>query len=93
MDYRRGIKEIEIEGEKLEVKKGILGWSFVNPIKDKEGKIIWKNLIAGGSWIKLGLIITFVIITIGAIVEVANLIKIANECLNLNPFTIDVWKA
>ena len=88
MDFRRGIKEIEIEGKKLEVKKGIFGWGFVHPIKDKEGKIIWKNLIAGGSWIKLGIIIVFVIIVIGAIFEVTNLIKIANECQSINPFII-----
>ena len=88
MDFRRGIKEIEIEDKKLEVKKGIFGWNFVHPIKDKEGKIIWKNLIAGGSWIKLSIIIVFVIIVIGAIVEVVDLIKIANECQNINPFII-----
>ena len=92
MDFNKGIKEIEIEGERIFLKKSFLGWNIVHPIKT-DGKINWKNLLAGGSWIKLGLIIAFVIITLGAIVEVANLIKIANECLNLNQFAIDVWKA
>jgi len=92
MDLNKGIKEIGIEGEKVFIKKSFLGWGVVHPIKTN-GKINWKNLIAGGSWIKLGLIIAFVIIVIGAIFEVVNLIKIANECLNLNQFAIDVWKA
>ena len=92
MDLNKGIKEIGIEGEKVFIKKSFLGWGVVHPIKTN-GKINWKNLIAGGSWIKLGLIIAFVIIVIGAIFEVVNLIKIANECLNLNQFAIDVWRA
>ena len=91
MDFNKGIKEIEIEGEKVFLKKSFLGYGVVHPIKI-DGKINWKNLLAGGSWIKLGLVIGFVIIALGAIFEVVNLMKIANECLNLNPFTIDVWK-
>lgn len=82
MDFRKGINEVEIEGEKINLKKGIFGWSVVKPIKDKNNKIIWKNLIAGGSWIKLILIIAFVLICLGAIFEVKDLIQVANQCLN-----------
>jgi len=81
MNWRQGIKEIEIDGRIISFKKGIFGWNVVHPIKDKEGKIIWKNLIAGGSWIKLILIIGFVIICLFAIFEVKNLLEIANKCL------------
>ena len=87
MDFNKGIKEIEIEGERIFIKKSFLGYSVVHPIKI-DGKINWKNLLAGGSWIKLGLVIGFVIIALGAMLEVVNLIKIANECLNLNPFIL-----
>ena len=37
------------EGEKVYMKKDLLGWRVVNPIKDPEtGKIIWFNLLFGG---------------------------------------------
>jgi len=87
MDFNKGIKEIEIEGERIYIKKSFLGWAVVHPIKT-DGKINWKNLLAGGSWIKLGLVIGFVIIALGAMLEVVTLIKVANECLNLNPLII-----
>jgi len=70
--------------EKVYLNKDILGWHVVHPIKNEDGTINWKNLIAGGSWAKLILIILFVLIMIGAIFEVHNLVTIANECLNQN---------
>ena len=48
MDFNKGIKEIEIEGEKIFLKKSFLGYGVVHPIKI-DGKINWKNLLAGGS--------------------------------------------
>ena len=87
MNFNKGIKEIEIEGERISIKKSFLGWSVVHPIKT-DGKTNWKNLLAGGSWIKLGLIIGFIIIALGAIFEVVDLMRIANECLKLNPLII-----
>lgn len=82
MDWRKGIKEFEVNGESVYLKKGILGWSVVYPIKDYNGKINWKNLIAGGSWIKLGIVIFAVIILIGAIFEISSIVETANGCLN-----------
>lgn len=70
-----------IENEVVTLRKGLFGWHVIYPIKNKDGSINWKNLIAGGSWWKLGLVILFVILAIGAINEYVGIAKIANECL------------
>ena len=44
------IKEIEIEGEKVNMKKDFTGWRIVYPIKDTNGKYLWKNILFGGSY-------------------------------------------
>jgi len=75
--------EIELESEKLYLRKSILGWSIIYPIK-VDGKINWKNLIAGGSWIKLGILILIILIILGCIYEYRNAVNIAQECLNFN---------
>jgi len=76
------IKEIEIDSEKIYLKKNkLLGWSIVHPIKEN-GKINWKNLISGGSWLKLVIVIIFVLIILGCINEYRTAINLANECLN-----------
>ena len=72
--------KIEIEGDIVYLRKSFLGWSVIFPNKI-DGKINWKNLIAGGSWIKLGFIILIVLLILGSISEYSNAIKVANECL------------
>lgn len=78
--------KVEVGGEVVYLRKTFLGWGVIFPWK-LNNKIIWKNLIAGGSWIKLILIIIFVIIVIGAMFEVRELVTIANECLNKEVIT------
>ena len=75
------IEEVNIYGERIFLRKDLLGWHTVNPIKIN-GKIVWKNLLAGGSWLKLIIVIFAVLILVGAIVEVTGLVQTANECLN-----------
>lgn len=82
MDFRKGIKEIEIEGEKISLVKNHFGWKIVHPIKDSNGKIIWKNLIAGGNWWKLLTIFGSVIILLLCLYDWANAIKTANTCIS-----------
>ena len=77
-------EQVNVNGELIHLRKDFLGWHTVNPIKDGNGKINWKNLIAGGSWIKLLLIIGFVIICIMAMIEVRDLAMVANTCQNIN---------
>jgi hypothetical protein len=75
------IKEIEIEGEKVYLKKSILGWGIVHPIKEN-GKINWKNLISRGSWFKLIAVIIIVLIILGCINEFRIAVNLAKECIN-----------
>ena len=88
------IEEVIVNEEKVYLKKDRLGWHEVHPIKKditqpiKIGKKInweninWKNLISGGSWIKLGIVIFIVIIILGCVYEYSTAVKTANECLN-----------
>lgn len=75
--------KIEIEDEIVYLRKTFLGWGTIFPHKIN-GKINWKNLIAGGSWIKLIITITIILIILGCLSEWSEAIKIANQCLN-NP--------
>lgn len=83
----KGIKGVKVSNEKVYLKKGILGWAVIHPIKT-DGKINWKNLIAGGSWIKL-IILGFIIFVIfGLISEYVSMLELLNKCLELNTFKI-----
>ena len=84
MDFNKGIKEIEIEGERIFLKKSFLGWGVVHPLK-VDGEWNWKNFITGGSWANLIINIITIIIILILISEVAGIVETANECLNLNP--------
>ena len=76
-------KEVLVNGELVYLKKDILGWHVTHPVKI-DGKINYKNLIAGGSWLKLIFIIIFVILALRAIFEVSSIVKVANECILSN---------
>lgn len=83
-----GIKEINIEGDRLFLKKSeIFGWGVVYPIKI-DGKINWKNLLIGGSWIRFIIIIMAIILLYISIQEYSNIVGIANNCLNQNKIII-----
>jgi len=44
------IKSVEIEGEKIYLKKsGIMGWGVIYPWQKEDGSINWYNLITGGT--------------------------------------------
>jgi len=77
------IKEVEIENERVYLQKDKIfgGYKVVHPVKINNQWNL-KNLIAGGSWLKLILIIIFTIIIILAIIEVSNIYQIANQCIN-----------
>ena len=73
-------KEVFIDGEVVYLKKDFLGWHVTYPIK-VDGKIDYKNLIAGGSWLKLFLVIAFVIIMVLAINEYVNSLRFCSELI------------
>jgi len=91
----KNIKEVSIDNEVVYLKKDFLGWHTTNPIKNNDGTINWKNLISGGSWIKLCLVIAFVIIMIMAIVEYTESLRycselIANQSIKINPNFLNI---
>jgi len=73
-------KEVFIDGEIVYLKKDFLGWHITYPVKI-DGKIDYKNLIAGGSWLKLFLVILFVIIMIMAIFEYVNSLRFCADLI------------
>ena len=76
----KNIKEVVIDDQVVYLKKGMFGMQVIHPIKT-DGKINWKNLIAGGSWLKLGLIALFVLLALGLINEYVTNMQICNACL------------
>ena len=52
MDENSNIKTIEVDGEEVYLKKGLFGRGYFvyNPVRTKEGKVNWFNLITGGDW-------------------------------------------
>jgi len=85
------IKEIEVDGDIIYLRKDSLGWRTINPIKNKDGSINWKNLIAGGSWIKLAITIGFVLLIVLSIWEYTHNINILMSCFD-NPLALDTCK-
>ena len=83
------IEEVKVNGKRIFIKGGALGYSVVHPIK-VDGKINWKNLIAGGSWIKLGILVLIVLIILGFINEHVSMLRMLNTCLELNSFPIHI---
>lgn len=76
------IKKIFVDGEKIYIKKSKwFDWSVVHPAKT-DGKTNWKNLISGGSWVKLGIIFFIILIILGCVYEYSTALKITNDCLN-----------
>ncbi len=75
------LKRVELDGELVHFKKGILGWHVVYPVKI-DGKINWKNLIAGGNYWRLLIVVLFVLLILGCIWEYTQALNVANECLN-----------
>ena len=49
----------------------IFGWGVVYPIKNEDGSINWFNLLTGGSWIRLLMLVVFIAILLFAIAEYA----------------------
>lgn len=77
------LKEIKIDGERIFLKKNWIGWKVVNPYRI-DGKINWKNLLIGGSWINLIVVMIMSLLLLGSIYEYYSLWKTATECLNNN---------
>ena len=74
------LEEIEIGNEVVYFRKGFLGYHTVFPCR-VNGKINWKNLIAGGNWWKLLIIAVIVLVILGCVYEYSVVLKSLNECM------------
>ena len=82
------MEKILIEDEAIYLNKSKwFGWGVIKPYKI-DGKINWKNLLIGGSWIKFGRVLMTVIIILGCINEYVVALRAANECLSNTYFKI-----
>lgn len=90
------MEKIEVKGEQIYLKKDILGWRIVHPVKNPDtGKINYPNLIFGGkrNLVMLIIILLLTLMISGGIKElISNYKDIAekpckycNESLNLIP--------
>lgn len=81
-------KKVDVEGTQLYLNKSkIFGWSVVYPVKNEDGSINWKHLIAGRTWWNLALIAMFILIFLAAGYEYNQnfqACKEAMEWFNLN---------
>ena len=86
------IKKIEIEGEKIYLKNSqTFGWNVVYPVKNDDGSINFFNLITGGRWINLFIILSIVLIIIGVSYEyTVNVEYCARVIKEYNQFKINI---
>ena len=78
------IKCIEVEGEKVFMKKDSLGYRIVYPFRDESGKWIWWNILFGGkrqaiNYLILLIILGIVFLGVKELIHNYNLVM-ANPC-------------
>jgi len=82
-------RQVIVDNEEVYMRKSMDGWRVVHPIKIN-GKINWKNLLAGGSywnWVKIGL---FLILAYGLATEYMNTLELASACLRALPDSVNL---
>ena len=85
------MEKVKLGDDTIYLNKGKLGkWNIVHPIKI-DGKINWKNLLAGGSWLNLLKIAGVVILVLGCLHEYSTAVSMLNKCLELNSFQLGPW--
>lgn len=85
------INKISIEGETIHLKKGFMGWNVITPYKNEDGSINWFNLLTGGSWKRLIIMIFVVLVILGAIYEYTTNISTLVGCFD-NPVALQICK-
>ena len=83
------IEKITVQNEEVYLKKSGSNWRVIYPIKIN-GKIIWKNLLSGGSWWNLLYIFIFIAIIFGLINEYLSNLKLTSACLRALPDYINL---
>ncbi len=72
--------EVEEKGEKIFLRKSFFGWKVIFPIRI-DGKIVWRNMIAGGSWWNLVWVALIVLIILGITYEYSIAVTSLNKCM------------
>ena len=76
----KNVHRIEIEGQEVFLKKGEKKIRVVYPIRDLDGKINWRNLIAGGSWWNLVFLAVIISLGIGLMWEYSTTVNMLLDC-------------
>ena len=85
------INRFYIDGEIVYFKKDFLGWHVVHPWKNEDGTINWFNLLTGGSWLHLLIMVGLVILICLAILEYTSNINVLLNCFD-NQTALEVCK-
>ena len=75
------IKRVEVEGSEVSLKHDFLGWRVVHQFRNADGSLNWRNIISGGSWIKLGITLAIVGVIVGAMFEYYSQLTLLTKCL------------
>ena len=80
----KGIIKVEDlpEQEKIYLKESFDGWRVVNPNRNEDGTLNWKNIISGGNWWKLFAIAIVVLVILGVLYEYSDNMKTYHECFD-----------
>jgi len=81
IEKKEGIQRVMIDGQEVALKHDFLGWRIIRPFRNMDGSINWKNVISGGSWIKLAVVTIVVGILLGAMFEYYSQLLLLNKCL------------
>jgi len=75
------IEEVFVNGDVINVKKGIFGWTVVYPLKNKDGTWNWFNIITGGNWIKFIMLIVFILLVVGFLIEYGSNMEVCQNAI------------
>ena len=75
------IHRVIVNESEVALKYDFMGWRVVLPFRNSDGSLNWKNIISGGSWIKLFITMGLVAIILGAMFEYYSQLILLNKCL------------
>jgi len=75
------IHRVKVNGEEVTLKHDFLGWRVVHLFRNSDGSLNWKNIISGGSWIKMFITFFIVAVILGAMFEYYSQLNLLTKCL------------